>query len=156
MVLVPSTKGPTHEGGQIEHKQPISKIETLQQDLPAERPIAQQRGEKPLEAPKIAEKPKSGGCADWMREAGIPLTNATEKLILNESGCKPHARNPSSGACGIPQAYPCSKLKCPLNESGAVCQLTWMKNYVHERYGSWEGALSHWYSQCHTKQGCWY
>lgn len=86
----------------------------------------------------------SGACEAWMSEAGIAKTPATTKLILNESGCKPNARNSKSGACGIPQAYPCSKLPCQLNSSGAVCQLKWMDGYVKERYGSWDGALRHW------------
>lgn len=89
----------------------------------------------------------TGSCAEWKAQAGIPNTHATNTLINNESGCRFNAVNPSSGACGIPQAYPCSKLPCPLNESGAVCQLTWMKNYVEQRYGTWENALSFWYSQ---------
>jgi hypothetical protein len=88
-----------------------------------------------------------GNCESWKAQAGIPSTNATRTLISNESGCRFNAVNPSSGACGIPQAYPCSKLPCPLNESGAVCQLQWMQNYVMKRYGSWEQALSFWYSQ---------
>ena len=98
----------------------------------------------------------SGNCATWMAQAGIPSTEATNKLILKESNCRPHAVNPTSGACGIPQAYPCSKLQCPLNESGAVCQLQWMANYVKNRYGSWDNALATWYSRCGSPQGCWY
>ncbi len=98
----------------------------------------------------------TGNCEAWMAQAGIPSTEATNKLILKESNCRPHAVNPSSGACGIPQAFPCSKLPCPLNESGAVCQLQWMANYVKNRYGSWENALATWYSRCGSPQGCWY
>lgn len=105
---------------------------------------------------EVAVVTNPGNCSQWMAEAGIPLTTATQKLILNESGCRTNAVNPSSGACGIPQAYPCSKLPCPLNDSGAVCQLQWMNTYVQGRYGSWENALSTWYSRCGSPQGCWY
>lgn len=98
----------------------------------------------------------SGSCAEWMAAAGIPITTATTKLILKESSCNPKARNKSSGACGIPQAYPCAKLPCSLNEAGAVCQLEWMSQYVQNRYGSWDNALSTWYSRCGSPQGCWY
>ena len=104
-------------------------------------------------APKVST---SGNCATWMAQAGIPSTAATNKLIINESGCRTGAVNPTSGACGIPQAYPCAKLKCALNDSGAVCQLQWMDAYVKGRYGSWENALSAWYSRCGSPQGCWY
>ena len=100
--------------------------------------------------------PVAGQCLDWMTQAGIPNTYATHKLIINESGCRTGAINPQSGACGIPQAYPCSKLPCTLNADGAVCQLKWMDNYVKGRYGTWDGALSAWYSRCGSPRGCWY
>lgn len=98
----------------------------------------------------------SGTCAEWMAQAGIPNIEATNKLIINESGCNPNAVNRSSGACGIPQALPCSKLTnvCPTMEP--VCQLRWMDNYVKDRYGTWNGALAAWYSRCGSPQGCWY
>ena len=98
----------------------------------------------------------NGNCVDWMNRAGIALTAATTKLIINESGCRTSAVNPKSGACGIPQALPCSKLPCALNDSGAICQLQWMDRYVKDRYGSWDHALQMWYSRCPTPEGCWY
>lgn len=112
---------------------------------------------KAVEVPQASPVKSTGSnCEEWMRQAGIPLTNSTRKLILNESGCRTTAVNPSSGACGIAQAYPCSKMKCPLNDSGAVCQLKWMDTYIKGRYGSWDNALSMWYSRCGSPQGCWY
>ena len=84
----------------------------------------------------------SGSCVDWMAAAGIPDMYSTHKLIINESGCNPNAVNPSSGACGIPQALPCSKIAhCGVEP---VCQLRWMDQYVKGRYGSWDGALAAW------------
>lgn len=106
-------------------------------------------------SPTTTDDPRTT-CSDWKAAAGIPNTHATRTLINNESGCRTSAINPSSGACGIPQAYPCSKLPCPLNDSGAVCQLQWMDNYVKNRYGSWENALAKWHSRCGSAQGCWY
>lgn len=81
---------------------------------------------------------QGGTCSDWLAQAGIPETYAVQELIRRESGCNPNAVNPSSGACGIPQALPCSKL----GTSDPVQQLAWMNNYVSQRYGSWEAALS--------------
>lgn len=92
----------------------------------------------------FAEEPvrASGSCADWMAAAGIPDMYSTHKLIINESGCNPNAVNPDSGACGIPQALPCSKIAhCGVDP---VCQLRWMDQYVKGRYGSWDGALAAW------------
>lgn len=98
----------------------------------------------PPPAPTPVVKPVvvSGSCEDWITQAGIPLTNAVRTLIINESGCRPDAVNPSSGACGIPQALPCSKLPCTLQDP--VCQLRWMDQYVKARYNTWEGALAFW------------
>lgn len=103
-----------------------------------------------------------GSCEDWMTQAGVPITAATKTLIINESGCRPDAVNPSSGACGIPQALPCSKLPCTLQDP--VCQLKWMNEYVQQRYTTWEGALAYWHciGQCTnnygtiTKTNTWY
>lgn len=88
----------------------------------------------------------TGTCAEWMQAAGVTdMVNAAE-LIRRESGCNPNAVNPSSGACGIPQALPCSKL----GTSDPVQQIKWMQDYVIRRYGSWAGAV-----QFHDKMN-WY
>jgi hypothetical protein len=90
----------------------------------------------------------SGGCAQWMAQAGITHPIAVE-LIGRESGCNPCAYNPGQSdcgytgdmACGIPQALPCSKLRAacqPWNDP--ACQLKWMQSYIYGRYGSWEAA----------------
>jgi len=73
------------------------------------------------------------------------MANAAE-LIRRESGCNPNAVNKSSGACGIPQALPCSKL----GTSDPVQQIKWMQDYTIRRYGSWANAV-----QFHNKMG-WY
>jgi hypothetical protein len=59
-----------------------------------------------------------------------------------ESGWNPAALNPSSGACGIPQALPCSKIPGGLGASAAV-QIRWGLDYIAGRYGSPSGALAH-------------
>jgi hypothetical protein len=109
---------------------------------------------KPLVPSRAISKPKpvrvsnaSGSCADWMARAGVGGADA-DFLILHESGCRPDAINPSSGACGIPQALPCSKMNCTLQDP--VCQLRWMSNYVTQRYGSWRNARVFW------EQNNWY
>lgn len=134
----------------------------LQAELQAKRDRNRLEQEKLAEAsrkatatPKASAESYSGTCADWMAQAGIPQTEATTKLILKESGCNPRAVNKSSGACGIPQAYPCSKLPNGVN-TDPVTQLRWMDSYVKGRYETWENALSTWYSRCGSRQGCWY
>ena len=82
----------------------------------------------------------SGTCADWLASAGVAdLANAQE-LIRRESGCNPHAVNPSSGACGVAQELPCGKSGCSLGDG--ACQIAWMQRYVNGRYGGWAGAIA--------------
>ena len=87
-------------------------------------------------------KQVTGSCDEWIRQAGITDTYHAKLLIGGESGCRPNAINPSSGACGIPQSLPCSKMGCSLNDP--VCQLRWMSQYISARYGSWANAYSTW------------
>lgn len=64
------------------------------------------------------------------------------ELIARESGFKPNAINPTSGACGLGQSLPCSKMQCSLDMDGVECQLKWVENYVVNRYGTIDQALS--------------
>jgi hypothetical protein len=60
---------------------------------------------------------------------------ALYQLWNRESKWNPSARNSGSGACGIPQAYPCSKLGSafPGNVEG---QIAWGLSYIQGRYGT--------------------
>jgi len=69
------------------------------------------------------------------------------ELISHEGGFDPNARNKSSGACGLFQALPCSKMKCPIDSSGIDCQLQWGKDYISNRYGTVTKALDFWNSR---------
>lgn len=71
---------------------------------------------------------------------------AMHTLIMRESKYNPNAVNRSSGACGIPQALPCSKL----TDKSVEGQIAWMLNYVSSRYGTPSKAVAfhnynHWY-----------
>lgn len=74
----------------------------------------------------------------------VRYTNWQEaaELIAHEGMFQPEVLNPTFGACGLPQALPCSKMKCSLDESGIDCQLDWMKAYVASRYGTITNALA--------------
>lgn len=86
----------------------------------------------------------AGSHSDWMRAAGISEGDfgIAEWLIQKESGWNPNAINKSSGACGLVQALPCSKLGPNWNDP--VVALRWGDAYVKGRYGSWSGAYSFW------------
>jgi hypothetical protein len=73
-------------------------------------------------------------------------------IITHESSWNPHATNPDSGAYGLPQALPASKLAAAGSDwrDNPATQLSWMKTYVDGRYGgacpawTWWQA-HHWY-----------
>lgn len=70
-------------------------------------------------------------------------TNALKSFIYNsESGNNPGAINASSGACGLGQALPCSKMPCSLNDYN--CQDNFFTQYMLGRYGSWYNAYVFW------------
>lgn len=84
----------------------------------------------------------AGSCHDWMVAAGVTDLENAYTIIMRESGCRPTARNASSGAYGIPQALPASKIAHCGDDP--ICQIQWMQDYVNRRYGGWAGAVSFW------------
>ncbi len=67
-------------------------------------------------------------------------------IIAREgSGGDPHATNPSTGAYGIPQALPGSKMASAGADwaDNPATQIRWMIGYVNERYGGSCAALAH-------------
>ena len=79
-----------------------------------------------------------------MRAAGIPEAQWTyvDYIVSRESSWNPSARNPSSGACGLAQVYPCSKIGSSWDDP--VASLKWQYNYVSSRYGGYQGAYNFW------------
>jgi hypothetical protein len=68
-----------------------------------------------------------------------------DSLWTRESGWSPSAHNPSSGAHGIPQALPGSKMATVGADwaTNPVTQITWGLGYIQDRYGSPCGAWGH-------------
>jgi uncharacterized protein YabE (DUF348 family) len=62
------------------------------------------------------------------------------QLWMHESGWNPSSTNGSSGACGIPQANPCSKM----GGTDTAGQITWGLNYIAGRYGDPNTAWAYW------------
>ncbi|KNY08054.1 hypothetical protein AKH00_02145 [Microbacterium sp. GCS4] len=85
-----------------------------------------------------------GAPAEWMSAAGIAEADwgYVDYIVSRESGWNPNATNKSSGACGLVQALPCSKV--PGNGYDPVDNLRWATGYATGRYGSWAGAHAFW------------
>lgn len=66
------------------------------------------------------------------------------KLWNRESSWSPNAVNKKSGACGLGQAYPCSKAtKGTDYRTNWKTQVRWGLNYIKKRYGSPSEAWQH-------------
>jgi hypothetical protein len=77
------------------------------------------------------------GPADWA---------AWNYVAMRESGWNQFARNASSGAYGIAQALPPTKYPFAGQAAGGSnprAQITWMWNYMAQRYGGPQGAAAH-------------
>ena len=64
----------------------------------------------------------------------------------HESGWNELAYNASSGACGIPQALPCSKMSAFGDdyETNPATQIRWGLDYIQNRYGTPTAAYDFW------------
>lgn len=90
----------------------------------------------------------TGGHQNWMKQAGFSPSEyaAIDYIVNHESSWNPQAVNPGSGAYGLPQSLPASKLASAGSDwrTNPITQLKWMRNYVNERYGGANGALNFW------------
>ena len=103
---------------------------------------------------KVASKPYDGpipaSCAEFsgnrkigcalMLDAGFAIDQfpCLDKLWTKESGWNHEASNPSSGAYGIPQALPGSKMGSVADDwrTNPATQITWGLGYIEGRYGT--------------------
>lgn len=85
-----------------------------------------------------------------MARAGIAPSDFTyaDFIIQKESRWNTTARNASSGAYGLCQALPGSKMASAGSDwaTNPVTQLKWCSGYAKSRYGGWSGAYSFWVS----------
>ena len=87
-----------------------------------------------------------GSKTEWLAASNIAQADwgYADYIVGRESGWNPNSTNASSGACGLAQALPCSKV--PGNPYNPVDSLNWMNGYAVGRYGSWENAYNFWVS----------
>lgn len=99
-------------------------------------------------ARKVVTSKVSGSSRDWLAAASIPESQwgYVDHIISKESGWNYTARNRSSGAYGLCQALPGSKMASAGSDwqTNPVTQLRWCNSYANARYGGWAGAYSFW------------
>lgn len=97
---------------------------------------------------KAPTLPYTGGGTktEWLAASNIPESDwgYADFMVQKESGWNPNSINKSSGACGLAQALPCSKV--PGDPFNPINSLNWMNDYVNGRYGGWAGAYNFWIS----------
>ncbi len=93
----------------------------------------------------------SGDKAALMAAAGIAESDFgyVDSIISKESGWRPGAVNSSSGAYGLCQSLPASKMASAGSDyrTNPVTQLKWCAGYAVGRYGGWAGAYNAWQVQ---------
>ena len=103
---------------------------------------------------KVATQTLTEQQASVTSESPDPEQEAKAFIYQKESSNRTDAINQSSGACGIGQAWPCSKLPCTLQDY--ECQDRYFTGYMQSRYGSWSAAKAFWLSNCGSGLGCWW
>jgi hypothetical protein len=120
-------------------------VAAAEQAKKASSPSASKSGKPGVVAPPA---PASCGVYSGNRKTGCAMVLAhgwdlqqmacLDKLWTKESGWNEKARNKSSGAYGIPQAYPASKLASAGSDwqTNPATQIKWGIGYIDGRYGT--------------------
>ena len=122
-------------------RKPVSLKKTPKANTSSKRP----KSPKPTTKPYTPRK-TYGGVKEWARQqVGDRQFYCLDKLFNRESGWNTYATNPSSGAYGIPQALPASKMASAGADwkTNPFTQVRWGLNYIANRYGSPCGAWAH-------------
>ena len=90
----------------------------------------------------------AGSHEDWMASVGISSSDYgyVNFIIEHESHWNPLSRNTRSGATGLCQALPGSKMASAGADwaTNPITQLRWCNGYAVGRYGSWSAAYEFW------------
>jgi hypothetical protein len=123
----------------------VVETKTVRPKVPKE---VSRSNERKRQAPKTQDPVRQGGARGAARSIFGSQYSCIDSLIIRESGWRVNATNPSSGAYGLGQALPGSKMSSAGADwrTNPVTQLRWMKSYVDSRYGGACGAWSFWQS----------
>lgn len=123
------------------------------QHLRYEKHLRQQQAQVTQAAtPAPAPAPSTGGAQavgayqSWaLAQVGATQFSCLQQLWNRESGWSPTAQNPSSGAYGIPQSLPASKMAAFGSDylTNGYTQMRWGLSYINSTYGSACNAWAH-------------
>ncbi|WP_245681659.1 lytic transglycosylase domain-containing protein [Actinomadura kijaniata] len=121
--------------------------------IPTEKPKSASKGDKDNGGGGAGPDPMPAGEAQQVAKAMLPSYGmggsgqfaCLVKLWNKESGWRVTAQNPSSGAYGIPQALPGTKMASAGSDwrTNARTQIKWGLGYIKNRYKTPCGAWSH-------------
>ena len=109
--------------------------------------LPQPAGAAPRPVVRVRSTQSVGAFKAWARaHVGAHQFPALNKIWMHESGWNRYARNPASGAYGIPQALPAHKLRHAGRDWSwdGYTQMRWGLHYIRSRYGSPTRAWHFW------------
>lgn len=126
-------------------------VDVIETPEPTKQPIKQPKPKAVVVPKKIAParaNADTNAKAYALSVVGQKQFNCLEPLWDRESGWNYRAENKSSGAYGIPQALPGSKMASAGDDwrTNPITQVKWGIKYVNGRYGSACGAWRFWQS----------
>ena len=117
----------------------------------AAREAREEREERASRSRSYGGDPRgiAAGIASSQYGWGADQFGCLDSLWTRESGWDPHAQNPSSGAYGIPQALPGSKMGAYGSDwaDNPTTQIQWGLAYIRDSYGTPCGAWSEFQAQ---------
>lgn len=143
---------------ELELQQQVRELNEKLQSKAAEKArVAAQEAEKRTLAQRVVQtvvptaQAATGSHNEWMAAAGISPADYqyVEYIVQKESGWRYTAVNAGSGATGLCQSLPASKMATAGGDylTNPVTQLRWCNSYAQARYGSWAGAYQFWISR---------
>ena len=130
-------------------EEPIVEEPIVEEPIVEEPIVEEPIVEEPIvEAPTNVSSDPSAAFSQIVADKGVSASEADmwSFIINRESSWNPTISNPSSGAYGLPQALPGSKMASHGADwqTNPYTQLSWMYDYMVGRYGSIAGAYEFW------------
>ena len=145
IVSAPPTVAPTHTPFLVALPPTPTQAPRPKPKTPAPKPIVKVKP-KPQPKPKLVSYPSVAYARSYARSRiGATQFTCLDKLFTRESNWRTHAYSRSSGAYGIPQALPGTKMSVIASDwrDNPLTQVRWGLRYIAGRYGTACNAWAH-------------